>query len=77
MLLIGKDTLKALEARFDLQNNIGIFPGAGDLHGKVFARESRRTFDGSTVARFVMGVSRFVCPIRVSWTSRFFCEREK
>ena len=28
MLLIGKDTLKVLEARFDLKNNIGFFPGA-------------------------------------------------
>ena len=25
MLLIGKDTLKVLEARFDLKNNIGFF----------------------------------------------------
>ena len=57
MLLIGKDTLKVLEARFDLKNNIGIFPGAGDLQGKVLRESPRRTFDGSTVARFVMGVS--------------------
>ena len=35
-----KDTLKLLEARFDPKNNIGIFPGAGDLQGKVL-RESR------------------------------------
>ena len=28
MLLFGKETLKVLEARFDLN---GIFPGAGDL----------------------------------------------
>ena len=35
LLLIGKDTLKVLEARFDLKNNIGIFPGAADLEGKV------------------------------------------
>ena len=27
MLLIGKYTLKVLEARFDLKNNIGIYPG--------------------------------------------------
>ena len=40
MLLIGKDTLKVLEARFDLKNNIGIFPGAGDFQGKVW-RECR------------------------------------
>ena len=40
MLLIGKDTLKVLEARFDLKSNSGIFPGAGDLLGKVL-RESR------------------------------------
>ena len=40
MLLIGKDTLKVLEARFDLKNNIGIFPGAGDIQGNVL-RESR------------------------------------
>ena len=26
MLLIGRDTMKVLEARFDLKNNIGIFP---------------------------------------------------
>ena len=39
-LLIGKDTLKVLEARFDLKNNIGILPSAGDLLGKVL-RESR------------------------------------
>ena len=31
MLLIGKDTLKVFEARFDLNKNIGIFPGAGDF----------------------------------------------
>ena len=40
MLLIGKNTLKVLEARFDLKNNIGIFPGAGDFQGNVL-RESR------------------------------------
>ena len=40
MLLVGKDTLKVLEARFDLKNNIGIFPGAVDLEDKVL-RESR------------------------------------
>ena len=40
MLLIGKHTSKVLEARFDLKNNIGIFPGDGDLQGKVL-RESR------------------------------------
>ena len=40
MLLTGKDTLKVLEARFDLKNNIGFFPSAGDLQGKVL-RESR------------------------------------
>ena len=40
MLLIGMDTLKVFEARFDLKNNIGIFPGAGDLQGTVL-RESR------------------------------------
>ena len=41
MLLIGgKHTLKVLEARFDLKNNIGNFSGAGDCHGKVL-RESR------------------------------------
>ena len=37
MLLIVKDTLKVLEARFD---NIGIFPGAGHFEWKVL-RESR------------------------------------
>ena len=35
MLLIGSDTLKVLEARFDLKNNIGTFPGAGDFEGKM------------------------------------------
>ena len=40
MLLIGKDTLKVLEARFGLKNNIGIFPSAGYFQGKVL-RESR------------------------------------
>ena len=40
MLLIGKDTLNVLDARLDLKHNIGIFPGAGDLQGKVL-RESR------------------------------------
>ena len=35
MLLIGKDTLKVLEAKFGLNNNIGIFSGAGDFEGKV------------------------------------------
>ena len=40
MMLMGKDTLNVLEARFDLKNNIGIFPDAGDLQGKVL-RESR------------------------------------
>ena len=30
MLFIGKDTLKVLEARSDLKNNIGNLPGAGD-----------------------------------------------
>ena len=40
MLLIGKDTLKVLEARFHKKNNIRFFPGAGDLEGKVL-RESR------------------------------------
>ena len=39
MLLIGRDTLKVMEARFDM-NNIGIFQGAGDIQGKVL-RESR------------------------------------
>ena len=39
MLLIGKETLIVLEARFDLKNNIGNFPGAGDFEGKVL-RES-------------------------------------
>ena len=39
MLLTSKDTLKVLEARFDLKNNIGIFPSAGDFQGKVL-RES-------------------------------------
>ena len=39
MLLIGKDTLKILEARFDLKSNIWNFPGAGDLEGQVL-RES-------------------------------------
>ena len=32
--------MKVLEARFDLKNNIGIFPGAGDFEGKML-RESR------------------------------------
>ena len=32
---IGTDTLKVLEARFDLKNKNGIFPGAGDFQGKV------------------------------------------
>ena len=40
ILLIGKDTLKVLEARFDLKNNIGIVPDAGDLQGNVLG-ESR------------------------------------
>ena len=34
MLLIGIDTLKVSEARFNLQNNIGLFPDAGDFEGK-------------------------------------------
>ena len=38
MMLVG--TLKVLEAQFDLKNKIVIFPGAGDLQGKVL-RESR------------------------------------
>ena len=37
---MGTDTLKVLEARFDLKNNIGISPGARDFQGKVL-RESR------------------------------------
>ena len=37
MLLIGKYMLKVLEARFDLKNNIGIYPG---LQGKEL-RENR------------------------------------
>ena len=40
MLLLGTDTLKVFEARFDLTNNIENFPGAGDLQGTVL-RESR------------------------------------
>ena len=40
LLLIVKDTLKVLEAQFDLKNIIGIFPGAGDLQGEVL-RECR------------------------------------
>ena len=40
MLLIGKDTLKVLEPRFDLKKNIGHFLGVGDFHGTVL-RESR------------------------------------
>ena len=35
MLLIGKVTLKVLEARFDLKNNSCIFLGAGYFQGKV------------------------------------------
>ena len=40
VLLKGKDCLKVLKARFELQNNIGIFPDAGYFHSKVL-RESR------------------------------------
>ena len=43
MLLIGKDTLKVLEARFDLKNNVGNVPGAGDFLGKSDARMSSWT----------------------------------
>ena len=50
MLLIGKDTLKVLEARSDLKNDIGIFPGAGDFEGKVLREKPRRSLDGSIVA---------------------------
>ena len=34
MQLIGKDTLKNLEARFDLKNNIGFFQVLGILRAK-------------------------------------------
>ena len=57
MLLIVKDTMKVLEARFDLKNNIGIFPRFWRFSGQSVARESRRTLGGSTVARVVMGAS--------------------
>ena len=40
MLFNGKYTLKVLEKRFDLKNNIGIFPSAGDFESKML-RESR------------------------------------
>ena len=40
LLFIGKDTLKLLEARFDLKINIGMFPGAGVFQGEML-RESR------------------------------------
>ena len=40
VLLRGKDSLKVLETRFDLKNNIGIFSDAVDFQGKVL-RESR------------------------------------
>ena len=40
MRLIGKDTLKVLEAPFDLENHIGIVPGAGYFQVNVL-RESR------------------------------------
>ena len=40
MLLVGKNTFKVLQARFGLENKIGIFPSAGDFQGKVL-RESR------------------------------------
>ena len=35
MLFIGEDTLKVLEARFDLKNDIGIFPALEIFEGKV------------------------------------------
>ena len=53
MLLMGKDTLKVLEARFDLKNNIGIFPDAGDLQGKVLRESRAGHLMVPTVARFV------------------------
>ena len=48
-LLIGKDTLKVLEARFDVKNNIGFFQVLEILRQSV-ARKPRRSLDGSIVA---------------------------
>ena len=61
MLLIGKDTLNFLKARFDLENNIRIFPGAGDLEGKVL-RESRA---GHLMVSLLLDSSWFVFMIRL------------
>ena len=43
MLLIGRDTLKVLEARFDLKNNIGIFPVLETLIAKCFEKAAQVT----------------------------------
>ena len=43
VLLIGQDTLKVLDARFDLKNNVGIYPGAGDVEGKVLREKEITT----------------------------------
>ena len=49
MLLIGKETLKVLEARSDLKNNIGFFQVL-EIFGQSVARKPRRLLDGSIVA---------------------------
>ena len=50
MLLIGKDTLKVLEARFNPKNHVDIFLAAGDFQGKVLRESRAGHLIGSTVA---------------------------
>ena len=54
MLLIGEDTLKVLEARFDLKNNIGIFQMLETMRGKELRVHC---------CLFRLGSFMFVCPI--------------
>ena len=44
MLLIGKDTLKVLEVRFDQKNNIGIFPVLEILRAKCCEKAAQVTW---------------------------------
>ena len=50
MLLIGKDTLKVLEARGLICRVMLEFSGRWRFPRQSAARESLKTFDGSTVA---------------------------
>ena len=43
MLLFGKDTLKVLEARFDLKNSIGFFPVPEILRAKCCEKAAHFT----------------------------------